>query len=360
MEDQKNKKKLLLIIIPTMLITVILFSFIGIFIYNLSPIDKNSEKQIKFTIEPGWGSSLIIEELKKEGLIRNKFFTKIYLKLNEHDLYAGTYNLSKDMSANEIIEMISNAENIENETITITFVEGKRLTTYVKQISETFKMNEETIINKLKDKEYLNTLIEKYWFITEDILKEGIYYPLEGYLYPDTYEFKKNSTIEEIIEKFLNNMDLKLKDYKDDIEIGNFKIHEFLTLASIVELEGVNSLDRRGVAGVFYNRLEIGMTLGSDVTTYYAAKKDFTTDLKISELNACNPYNTRGSCVEGLPIGPICNAGLSSIAASIEPEEHDYFYFVADNEKKTYFSETDSEHNQTVSRLKEEGKWYTY
>lgn len=360
MEGKKNKKKLLIILVPIILIVITIASFISIFIYNLSPVDSKSETYVKFTVELGWGSNKIVEELKKQDLIRNELFTKVLLKLNNKPLYAGTYNLSKDMATTEIIDMISNQENIENETVTITFVEGKRLTTYVKQISQVFGFTEEEIIEKLSNKEYLETLIEKYWFLTTDILNENIYYPLEGYLYPDTYEFKKNSTLEEIIEKFLNNMDSKLSDYKEEIEIGEYTIHQFLTLASIVELEGVNSADRRGVAGVFYNRLESGMTLGSDVTTYYAEKKDFSSDLTISELNACNAYNTRGSCVSGLPVGPICNAGLSSIAASIEPEEHEYYYFVADNEKKTYFSKTDAEHNQTVANLKEEGKWYTY
>ena len=131
-------------------------------------------------------------------------------------------------------------------------------------------------------------------------------------------------------------------------------------MASIVELEGVNSADRVNVAGVFYNRLNSGMSLGSDVTTYYAVKKDFSTDLTVSELNSCNGYNTRGTCVKGLPVGPICNAGLSSISAAIEPEENDYYYFVADKNKKTYFSKDGVEHAETVARLKSEGLWFTY
>jgi len=359
MENKFNKKKLIFILIPIIILVILVFSGISIFIYNLSPVDSNSEENIKFNIESGWSSNQIIVELKKNDLIRNELFTKLYLKLNPKTLYAGTYNLSKDLSTNEIINKITNQENIENETVSVTFIEGKRLTTYVKQISEIFAYTEEEILNKLNDKEYLESLIDKYWFLTEDILNEEIYYPLEGYLYPDTYEFKKVSTIDEIIDKFLTTMGNKLSNYKEDIDVGNYSIHQMITLASIVELEGVNNLDRKGVAGVFYNRLKVGMTLGSDVTTYYAEQKDFTSDLYQSELNACNAYNTRGNCVAGLPVGPICNAGLSSIAASIEPEEHEYFYFVADNEKKTYFSKTGAEHDQTVSNLKSQGKWET-
>lgn len=353
----KQKK---IILIPILLVIIIIISFVILFIHSLSPVNSKNDDIVEFTVESGWGKNKIVTELKNKDLIRSEFFSKVILKLTNKELYAGTYKLSKDLSTNEILNKISDQENIENESISITFVEGKRLTTYVTQISDNFDINEEEIYEKLSNKEYLNTLIDKYWFITEDILKENIYYPLEGYLYPDTYEFKKNSTLEEIIDKFLINMSSKLEDYKDDVTVGKYTIHEYLTLASIVELEGVNSADRGKIAGVFYNRLNSGMSLGSDVTTYYAEKKDFSKDLTQSELNSCNSYNTRGTCVKGLPIGPICNASLSSISASIEPVENDYYYFVADKNKKTYFSKDGVEHTKTVSRLKSEGLWFTY
>ena len=334
-------------------------SGIILFVTNLSPVNNN-EDVITFTIESGWTKNKIVEELKSKGLIKSSFFTKVYLKLDNKELYAGTYNMSKDMSTIEILEMIESQKSIENETITVTFVEGKRLTSYAKQISEVFGFNEEEVLEKLQNEDYLSKLIDKYWFLTKDILNSDIYYPLEGYLYPDTYVFKKNSTIEEIVEKFLSNLEEKLSVYKEEISISEYSVHEYLTMASIVELEGANSSDRNMVAGVFYNRLNDNWTLGSDVTTYYAVKKDFSEDLYQSELNSCNGYNTRGTCVEGLPVGPICNAGLSSISASIEPTENEYYYFVADKEKNTYFSKTESEHTETVARLKREGKWYEY
>lgn len=353
-----NKKKLILI--PIFLIIILIISFVIIFIYSLSPVNKKGDDFVLFTVERGWGKNKIVTELKNKDLIRSEFFSKVILKFSDKELYAGTYKLSKDLSTNEILNKISNQENIENESITITFVEGKRLSTYVKQISENFNFTEDEINEKLNNKEYLNILIEKYWFITEDILNENIYYPLEGYFYPDTYEFKKSSSLDEIVDKFLSNMNSKLTNYKEDIETGKYNIHEYLTMASIVELEGVNSADRGNVAGVFYNRLNSGMSLGSDVTTYYAEQKDFSKDLTQKELNSCNNYNTRGSCVKGLPVGPICNAGLSSLSAAIEPIDNDYYYFVADKNKNTYFSKDGVEHAQTVSRLKSEGLWYTY
>lgn len=353
----KHKKTFIIILL---LILILITSFTIIFFHSLSPVDKKNENEITFTVKNGWGKNKIIKELKNKDLIRSEFFSKIIVKLKNKELYAGTYKLSKDLSTNEILEIIEVGKNIENESIKITFVEGKRLTTYVKQISENFPYTEEEILNTLSNKEYLNTLINKYWFITEDILNEKIYYPLEGYLYPDTYEFKKNSKLEEIIEKMLDNMDSKLTNYKDEIKLSSYSIHQILTLASIVELEGVNKEDRSMVAGVFYNRLKSGMSLGSDVTTYYAVKKDFSRDLSQNDLDSCNGYNTRGTCVTGLPVGPIASPSLSSLSATIEPTENEYYYFVADKEKNTYFSKTSSEHVQTVAKLKSEGKWFTY
>lgn len=353
----KHKKTFIIILL---LILILITSFTIIFFHSLSPVDKKNENEITFTVKNGWGKNKIIKELKNKDLIRSEFFSKIIVKLKNKELYAGTYKLSKDLSTNEILEIIEVGKNIENESVKITFVEGKRLTTYVKQISENFPYTEEEILNTLSNKEYLNTLINKYWFITEDILNEKIYYPLEGYLYPDTYEFKKNSKLEEIIEKMLDNMDSKLTNYKDEIKLSSYSIHQILTLASIVELEGVNKEDRSMVAGVFYNRLKSGMSLGSDVTTYYAVKKDFSRDLSQNDLDSCNGYNTRGTCVTGLPVGPIASPSLSSLSATIEPTENEYYYFVADKEKNTYFSKTSSEHVQTVAKLKSEGKWFTY
>ena len=282
------------------------------------------------------------------------------MKINEQEIYPGTYKLSKSMSVDEIIKILNSGNSLENETITVTFIEGKKFISYVKQISETFGIPENNILAKLSNEEYLTSLIAKYWFLNETILNKDIKYPLEGYLFPDTYIIKKSASIEDIIDLMLTTMDQKLTIYKDEINLSNYKINEMITLASIIELEGANSLDRAGVAGVFYNRLQNGWTLGSDVTTYYAVDKNFDVDLSINDINSCNPYNTRGICVPGLPIGPIASPSLGSIAAVIEPTKHEYFYFVADKSKNTYFSKTETEHRDIINKLKKEGNWFEY
>lgn len=330
----------------------------------LSPVNKNSEDTVKFEVKSGTSKNMIADELEKAGLIKNALFFKFYIKFNiDTELYAGTYNLSKSMSVDEIINILSSNKSIENEGIMVTFIEGKRLTDHAKKIAEYFDYTEEDILKVANSDEFINNAIDKYWFITEDVKNEKIYYPLEGYLFADTYNLKKNSTIEEILNTMLYTMGQKLSDYKEDIELSDYSVHEILTLSSIVELEGSTSNDRKGVAGVFYNRLKKEEPLGSDVTTYYGVKKGFDKDLSIKNLENCNGYNTssRSTCpIIGLPVGPIASPSLASIAATIEPEEHDYLYFVADKNGKTYFTKTYKEHTETVSKLKKDGLWYEY
>ena len=266
------------------------------------------------------------------------------------------------MDLKTIIDTFNKGAKDMRETVSITFVEGKNMRYIIGEITESMDITEEEILNKLKDEDYLNSLIEKHFIITDEIKNKDIYYSLEGYLYPDTYTFYKDSTVEEIFEKMINNLESKLTEYKDEINSSGYTFHQMLTLASIIEAEAGNADDRKGVAGVFYNRLKAGDRLGSDVTTYYAEKLElWSRDLYKKELDRCNAYNTRAICMAGkLPVGPICNPSIGSVIASIEPSDTEYYFFVADKDGKTYFNKTSEGHSQTVAKLKKEGKWYEY
>lgn len=368
----KKKNTLLnkILFVVLFLVVIILLAFVILSKMYLGPVDTTDDTPIEFEVVKGTPKNVIAEQLEKAGLIKNAVVFKVYIKLNaSKELYAGTYTLTKSMDVNEIIDVLNSGKSKENEPIKITFIEGKRLTDYAKVIADALnknreeKITSEDVIKRLDSKEYVDKQIEKYWFITDVVYDESIYHPLEGYLFPDTYEFNQEVTLDDVLDKLILTMGKKLEVYKDELDVADYTVHEMLTLASIIELEGSTSDDRAGVAGVFYNRLKTGEPLGSDVTTYYGVQKDFSRDLSKANLRACNGYNTRAesSCpIYGLPVGPICSPSLASINATIEPEEHDYYYFVADKNKKTYFSKTYSEHTATVSRLKKEGLWYQY
>ncbi|MBQ4032177.1 MAG: endolytic transglycosylase MltG [Bacilli bacterium] len=358
------KKKLLIIVIAIFLFFVL--AGIGCVVYynnGLKPVDANNKEEVLFEVKKGVYGSGLIDALYEKELIKNKTVARIYLKFNgNYAPLAGIYSLNKSMTLKEILEYISKSGNAIEDSVSVTFIEGRRLTDYVSLISKTFGYSEDDIMAVLTDNEFLTELINKYWFLTEDILNDKLYYALEGYLYPDTYAFRTDASIKDIVTKLLDEMGKRLDGLKNEIEASSYSAHEILTMASIVELEGGNSDDRYGVAGVFYNRLNSGMSLGSDVTTYYGARvKMSERDLWQKEIEEVNGYNTRPAAMAGkLPIGPICSPSLNSIKASLEPTKHDYYYFVADKNKKTYFSKTYQEHVNTINKLKNEGLWYEY
>ncbi len=355
------RKKIIFIILG--LILLIFGGAVSLYFYGLGPVSKKSEP-IEFSLASGTNKLEIIDDLKNNNLIKSKFSGYIYVLLNRNlNLQAGKYELNQNMSLKDILNKINSGNIIKEEnTYKLRFTEGKRLTDYAEIIASKTNTTSDEVINVLNDSEYLQELIDKYWFLTSDILQEGIYYPLEGYLFASTYELYNNSSIKDIVEKMLDGTDQVLSKYRDEISNSSYSVHEILTMASIVELEGAGSDDRAGIAGVFYNRLKIGESLGSDVTTYYAVGKTFNEDLTNSDLSNCNNgYNTRGNCNRGkLPIGPICSASTNSIESTINPSHHDYYFFVADKNKKTYFTKTNAEHNAKVNELKSAGLWYEY
>ena len=157
-------------------------------------------------------------------------------------------------------------------------------------------------------------------------------------------------------------MEKYLDTYKEDLENSEISMHQILTLASMAELEGKSLEDRKEIVGVFINRINKGMSLGSDVTTYYAFKVDMgDRDLTAKELNTENPYNTRGPNMIGkLPVGPIDNPSKEAIEATLFYTETDALYFVADKNGKVYFTKSNDEHNAKIKELKKEGLWFTY
>ena len=160
----------------------------------------------------------------------------------------------------------------------------------------------------------------------------------------------------------LDRMEEVLEPYKQKIDDNKYTIHQLLTLASIVETEGMYREDRLNIASVFYNRLERNMSLGSCVTTYYSVKINMgDRDLYQKEINAANPYNTRGPGMEGkLPVGPISSISKISLDAVINPIETDYLFFVSDKNGKLYFTKTNAEHEQMIDELQSKGMWYKY
>lgn len=355
------KKILIILGIIIVILGIGVGCIFGYYNKNVKQITGTEDEKVTIVVNQGTSSKGVIDLIYNAGLLKNKYVGYAYIKMNNvNNLQAGIYEVDKSMNLPEILDKISKGEVVDNSK-SVTFVEGKRLTYFVKQIANNFPYTEEEIMKVLENKDYLNTLIDKYWFLTTEILNDKLYYALEGYLYPSTYYFEEDASIEEIIERLLTQTGTELSKYKSAIEASDYTVHELLTMASIVELEAVTAEDRKGVAGVFYNRLNNNQSLGSDVTTYYAAQIEMgDRELYQYEIDDINDYNTRPLGKVGLPIGPICNPNTTSIAAAIEPIDSSYLFFVADKNRKIYFSATNYEHETTIAKLKEQGLWYEY
>ena len=342
---------------------VILFCIVLLLYSNGIKSVSNSKKEIEFKVLKGNNYYSIASKLKEKGLIKSEVWYKVYLKLNKTKLIKqGIHKLRKNMNVSELVEELSK-NGFDPNALNLTFKEGYNFLDIINTITTNTNNTEEDIINLLNNQEYIDKIIDEYWFITDEIKNDKLYYKLEGYLYPDTYQIKdKDVSVETIFNEMLKQMDKKLSKYKDKIEESEYSVHELLTLASIIELEGVNESDRGNISGVFYNRLKSNMSLGSDVTSYYGSKVRLSErDLTKQELNDDNGYNTRVSNMAGkLPIGPICSPSIDSINASINPTLNEYYFFVSDKDNNTYFTKNNEEHVAKIKELKDEGKWYQY
>lgn len=359
-----KKKTTIITLIIVSIVIAILVLLVGLYVYQKSPVDKKNKNDITVIIPSGASTKQISEILKEKNLIKSSNFFMAYLKINKKNtLKASTYTLKQSMTLDEIIDTLEKGNNYNPDEIKITFKEGINVRKIAKIIDENTNNTYDDVLKKIQDTNYIQTLIEKYWFLNNKILDKNIYYPLEGFLFPDTYIFKnKDVSVEEIFSIMLDKMDEVLTPYKKDITKNNKDIFDIITMASLVEQEGVKIDQRKNIASVFNNRIEKNMNLGSDVTTYYAIKVDMNErDLYASEINTYNPYNTRGPRMEGkLPIGPICIVSKSSIEAALYPNKTDYLYFVADKHKNVFFTKTYNEHTKKVKEIKDKGDWITW
>ena len=322
--------KKVLIIISVVLI-LLLFVGVGFYFWGIKPKDNNNDI-VLFTILPGTNKTTIAKNLAKSGLIKSDLVLDVYLFFNKVNIQAGEYELSSSMKPEDMLIKFSNGD-VKINSSSITLIEGKKITDYAIELADKFNFSKSEFLNTLEDEEYLQDLITKYWFLTSDILDDQIYYPLEGYLFPDTYEFLNNITPKEVIEAILDHTAVKLEDLKDEMLANNYSVHDLFTMASIIEKEANSDEERSIVSQVFYKRLAENWSLGSDVTAFYGAKKEMGKDSETWDvLNNSNPYNTRstdGSMNGKLPIGPICSPSLSSIKAALNPSSTNYYYFVA-------------------------------
>ncbi|MGP9042485.1 endolytic transglycosylase MltG [Cytobacillus kochii] len=361
-DDKKGKMKKQLIERQTearvvrkiVLITaIILFVIIGVgglggFLYvnsALKPVNPDNDKVKNVEIPIGSSVSGIGQVLEENGIIKDARVFKYYVKLkNESGFMAGTYELAPAMTLGQVISELKTG-NVDQEVVfKVTLPEGKQLEQIAAIIAEKAGMDADEVFAELNDKAFVQKMQEKFpSVITDDVFAENIKYPLEGYLFPATYDYyKEDATIEEIITPMIKKTSEVLTQYTEAMEKKEMSVHELLTMASLIEEEATAQVDRDKIASVFYNRMDEDMPLQTDPTVLYAHGEHKERTL-YKHLEIDDPYNTYK--YNGLTPGPIANAGSTSIEAALNPEETDYLYFLATPEGEVLFSKTLDEHN---------------
>jgi len=324
---QYNKK----IVRYLLLILIIILGSTYIWQGICLPINKNSNEEITFSVRKGEGTKEIAINLEREKLIKMATLFRVYTIFTgiSNKLQAGEYSLSPSMTIPEITEKLVSGDVIEEQ---ITIIEGWDLRDLAEYLGE-MGFNKDEFLELIK-KDFSGD-----FSFLEDKPKD---LSLEGYLFPDTYKIKKGVTLEEIINKALQNFDKKLtQELRQEIVNQNKTIFEIITMASMIEKEVKTLEDKKIVSGILWKRLENDVLLQVDSTIpYVTGKKD---PVSIDETKIDSPYNTYK--YGGLPLGPICNPGLESILAAIYPESSDYWYYLSTPDGKTIFSKTLEEHN---------------
>lgn len=301
-------------------------------------------KDCVIEIKQGMSTSQIAEELKEAGAVKVPILFRIYAKLKNYDsqFKYGVYNFNTEAGYESLAEMLI-TDGAKAESVKVTIKEMTTVDEIAALLEENGVCTKSDFINEVQNGDF------SYDFI-KDIPFEKVYYRLEGYLFPDTYDFYKYDSKEcahLAVDKMLANLDSKLTDdIRAKISSSGYTFHEIITMASIVESESGGSADEMSnVAAVFFNRLK------SD---------DF--DKLQSSPSKKYPYgNGRYDTYqcEGLPPGPICSPGLNSIKASVYPTENfDYYFFCTDAEMKFHYNKTNAEHEATIAKLKRENNWF--
>ena len=269
----------------------------------------------------------IADALHDADLINYPWLFKIYGNYAHvaDRVKAGTYELNRLYDYHAIVNGLSSGE--ARETVKVTLIEGYSCKQIFQLLADAGVCSVEQLEQAASSGDY-----SEYWFAS-DLPKDGAN-RLEGYLYPDTYEFYTQADAQVVLRKILDNCDAKIDDtLRAQVEQSGHSLHEIITVASLIEEEAASEGERADIASVIYNRLASKELpyLQLDSTVYYAADlmgESFDTNLD-------NPYNTYR--YEGLPPGPIDNPGMNSIRAALAPNETDYYYFAYGTDGVSHF-----------------------
>lgn len=289
----------------------------------------------------------IAQRLYDNGVIEKMDFFKLYAKFTKADgnFGHGTYKLSTDMDYEAIINHLqSNTYRVD--TVRVQFREGINIREIAELLEKNGVCSAEDVLKIANTDSF-----DKFDVINAIPNASKRYYKLEGYLFPDTYDFYLDEDPEDALSKFIRNCDKKLTDeIYEELEAKDMTLDQMLTIASIIEAESANKEDMYVVSSILQNRLENGVEtgtaqLGCDATVFYPyrTKEQVPADIRDTFESRYDTYQ-----IIGLPPGPICNPGAAAIDAALNPDNTDYYYFCHDKDGNAYYAKTAQQHEQNL------------
>ncbi|WP_207940930.1 UPF0755 protein [Enterococcus sp. DIV2402] len=316
---------------------------------SIKPLDPDNSEKIVVDIPSGSTNKMIGQILEDEKVIKSGMVFNYYTKFNNlTGFQAGKYQVSPDMTLDEIGELLQGGGLAADQAdARLTIPEGYDVDQIGDVIEKHTELKKKDFLALMKDEKFFDELLEQFPDLLTDASKsEGVRYRLEGYLFPATYDYYKGTSLETLVTEMVSATNNVLAGYYEQIEEADLNVHEVLTIASLVEKEGVTEEDRKKIAQVFFNRLATGMPLQSDISILYAlgVHKEM---VLYEDLEVDSPYNLYKNT--GYGPGPFDNPSEQAIKAVLEPTPNNNYYFVADLETgKVYYAETLEEHNKLV------------
>ncbi|MFF2286196.1 endolytic transglycosylase MltG [Peribacillus butanolivorans] len=345
--EAKLVRKIIMITIASLILLIGIVGLVGFLYINsaMKPVDPDDDTIKKVKIPIGSTVNGISTLLEEQGIIKDARVFKYYIKFrNESGFQAGEYKLSPSMPIQDIVTSIKTGKLMKEATMKITIPEGKQLVQIADIIAVKTDQDPKEVFKKLNDEKFVNSMQERFpELLTSEIENKNVLYPLEGYLFPATYDFyEEKPSLEAVVIEMLKKTEETLQAYETQMNKQDYSVHQMLTFASLVEEEATAQVDRGKIASVFYNRIKKDMPLQTDPTVLYA-KGSHKSKVLYKDLEVKSPYNTYKN--KGLPPGPIANAGTTSIDAVLKPEKTDFLYFLATPEGEVLYSKTLDEHN---------------
>ncbi|MEY8446044.1 endolytic transglycosylase MltG [Enterococcus ratti] len=354
-KEEKIVGKIILVIV---LMLVIVGGILGFTVYRyvdsgLKPLDPTNSQLVQIEIPSGSSNKQIGEILEKDQVIKSGIVFNYYTKFkNLTGFQAGYYQMAPNMTLDEIGKQLQAGGTSEPKKVAdgkIVIPEGYDIDQIASRVAKVTGKEKQAFLDLMKNKSFFKELQKKFPELLESASQaKNVKYPLEGYLFPATYDYYKEMSLKDLVVQMVNKTNTVLQPYFSTIKQQHLTIQQVLTLASLVEKEGVKENDRKNIAQVFFNRIKANMPLQSDISVLYALGKH-KENVSYQDTAVDSPYNLYTNT--GYGPGPFDNPSEASIQAVLEPIKNDYYYFVADIKNgNVYFAKTYEEHLKLVDK----------